>query len=1290
MQESIQQATPGVNAAFDLIGLTQLRNDPQFQGIDGSGFSIAVLDTGLDSTHPLISSHYLTGVDFVYGQNSPFDREGHGTHVAGIIGATDENIGVATDVRLIGLKVLDDDGRGTGTDIEQALQWVIDNREKYNIIAVNMSLGGGFYRSAAEANGDLRIDEVKRLEAAGVTVVSAGGNSFKNNEYPNFAAPGIYSTLVVGAVWKDGLNTNVRWGSGAIDITTGQDRLTSFSQRLDGSNTIFAPGALITSTIPGGSLDAKAGTSQASPIVAGAVALMQEAAMQFGGRLLTPAEIVEIVRSTGDSINDGDDENDNVQNTNLNFPRLNIYKAIVEIKKRFNNIAPPPNNGNAPDANGTFVGAIIGPQLDGSAVVTLVGSIGIDGTASNIGDKDVDIYKFELLSPGSVTLEVTSDPNNTKNFDSYLRLFDLAGNQLSAVDDSGSGEFSKLTYSLDKGSYYVGISGDNNRSYNGNQSASGVSGATGNYSLQFSLSNGDPNGLISGAVPVNLGNDLQPLSFQGFIGADLGKPVGTNDVDLYKIVIPDDGTLLIDIDTPFDTDYVDSYLRLFNAQGEQDIYTNTGEPVVSDDDLAYGFNLIYNEFEDEISDIVYDENSNAVGHNTDSFIGATVKRGEVYYIGVSDFDNQNYDSTNLNNRPTSGSGGSYNLTVSFANNDPNGTIKNARSFTLPFTNQRGIIGQDSIVGSNELRTVGDRDVDFFKINSPSAGILEINVDSYLYQGNANFTPVDTVALIFNANGTLLASNDDPKENEFDALLQVSIEANRDYYIAITGYGNENFDPNSSGSGAGGETGDYFLSMQVLPPSQSSSLTNDRVGNGTVETIGIAQKILAHLGEDNGFFVGDKDIDLYKFIPTTTTRVKISTSTLESFSADTFLRFFDANGQEIAKNDNIDSNTRSSSLTVNAISNTTYYIGVNGSSNQASNYNPLTGEGAASGSTGSYQLEINNAPSALNVTNFQATNSGFVVTLNGDLDTNKLNLYSGQNNPNQSADVTLVNKTNNTNIKGSIVWDNNTRSLTFVKTGGILAAGTYEATLVSGKEAIVTAVGETLDGNGDGISGDNYIGQFTITDSSNAPILTLPDFSRDRGQSVDLVINNEQKGLAIDILNPSNTRNIDFQLSYNPNLLDITGISLANNVSKSWQINSSNINNGIVSVNLSGTDPLTGGNLLVLNASVPNTATIGGSEILKFNSLTFRDGNNGVLTEGRGDFGIHQVTSLGDVNGNGRLTGLDSSFIGRVVSGIDSGFSSFANTDPLIVADVDRNNIITANDITLVSRLVVGF
>ena len=950
----LEQANFGDNPAFDLIGLTQLRNDPNFAGIDGSGFSVAVIDTGINFNHPLLIDNYSVGFDFINNDDNPDDVQGHGTHVSGIVGARDETLGVATDVQLIGLKV--GEGRSLdGNAIIQALEWVLDNHEQYNIAAVNLSFGGGFHTSELDAIGDPRIELINRLEDEGVVVVASAGNSYKDNEFPNLAAPAIYSTLAVGSVWQDETHTLFRWSSGAVDNTTGADRIVSHSQRLDADNVIFAPGALITSTVPGGELGSLGGTSQAAPHVAGAVALLQEAAFQFGGRLLSPDEIVEILRSTADIIFDGDDEDDNVINTEISYPRINIYNAVVEIRNRFQGIAPPSGNGVG-DPNGTITGAFIGPNLDGSTSHQITGIISIDGSGTQVGNTDVDIFRFEVLSPGVVTIEVDSNIDNPADFDTFLRLFDGAGNQLAFDDDGGTGLFSRLDVNLNPGTYYAGISGFNNSSYDPNLAGSGVAAATGNYSLQFNLNNNDPNGLISGAIPVNLGNDIEPLVFPGTIGTDNnGNTIGGADVDLYRIVVPDNGTLFVDIDTPFASDYVDSFLRLFDEEGNELFLASNGEPFESDDDLAFDINGNFNEFTDpNFPGLVFEDESDREffqGHDTDSFLGVLVERGAVYYIGVSDFSNQDYNATNLNNRPAIAGGGQYQLITTFVNNDLNGSITQVSSnlpLSLPITGQRQTIGTD---GDAE---VGNRDVDIFRVNSQTAGILEIDIDSHTDSSITD--PVDTVAMIFDASGNRLGVIDDI--DSLDPLLQFQIAANTDYFVAVTGFGNDNFDPFALGSGSGGDTGEYILNSRLLPLNAINSLSNNTINSDGVRDITGNDFVVGNLGEDGGLIVGANDIDLYRFVPTTSGTVDIRVGANDEFSADTFLRLFDANGNEIAFNDDENIFTRGSFLRQEVIANREYFIGINGYSPNAGNYNPLTGEGAEPGSTGSYTLAIN--------------------------------------------------------------------------------------------------------------------------------------------------------------------------------------------------------------------------------------------------------------------------------------------------------------------------------------------
>ena len=950
----VEQATFR-NAAFDLIGLTRLRNDPRFRGIDGSDVAVAVLDTGLFSAHPLLDGNYVAGFDFVDRDSVPNDPDGHGTHVAGTIGAEDPNIGVAPDVDLIGLRVL---GGNSGRPVTDALQWVLDNQQKYNIVAVNMSLGALqplFLTSEDQAPSERRAYStiIQRLENAGVTVVTAAGNDYAFAQRQGISSPAIFSTINVGSVWKDSRPRDwpTPWLGGAQDIITGADRIVSHSQRLVAPNTLFAPGALILSTIPlkANNLDGlgeNGGTSMAAPHVAGAVALLQEAAFRFAGRYLLPTEVTNILTSTADVIFDGDDEVDNVINTGAFYRRLNIYNAVSEVFDRFQ------GGGIARDPNGTIQGAFLGPRLTGAPTTPVNGTIGVDGGVTPVGNTDVDIIRFEVVSPGTVSIGVQSNPTSPDDFDSLLRLFDASGNELAFNDDNGASDFSRIDQFLNPGVYYAGLSGFSNRNYNPTVEGSGVAGATGNYSLQFSLNATDPNGLISGAVSVSLGTSRAPLVFDGIIGTDFGVPVGVADVDLFEIVVPDNGTLFIDIDTPIPSGFVDSYLRIFDA---------TGTPLrFSDDDFATDATGTTIEFQlpqtgTRPVDPAFDASGNFIGHGSDSFIAGTVTRGDVYYIGVSDFFNQDYDPNNFLNRRPAGAGGAYKLTVTFANNDLNGSIDQAiANRPLPTVGQPGIIGVDGNLTTGELSQVGDLDVDFVKINSPVAGILEVDIDAFSDSSLTN--PADTVASIFDVNGNLLASDDDT--TSLDPLLYYQIAANTDYYVAISGYGNDNFDPFLLGSGSPGDTGEYIFNSQVLPLTQLTTLSNDRLANTAVQSIAIGSTLSSTIGRDAGFVIGATDVDLYRFVPTATGRVDIRTALNDDFAADTVLRLFDARGRELAFNDDATSRTQGSLIQPSVRAGRTYFIGVSGYSDQARDYNPVTGAGTASGSQGDYALLIN--------------------------------------------------------------------------------------------------------------------------------------------------------------------------------------------------------------------------------------------------------------------------------------------------------------------------------------------
>ncbi|MBB6214533.1 serine protease AprX [Anaerosolibacter carboniphilus] len=242
-------------------------------GYTGKGVGIAILDTGVYPHYDLVrpTNRIIAFKDFINSRPQPYDDDGHGTHVAGIAagnGFSNERYkGIAPEANIIGVKVLDEEGSGTTSDIIAGIQWVIDNKEKYNIKVVNMSFG-------SPADNSHRDDPLSRAAAAavqsGLTVVVSAGNSGPNAR--TITSPGITpSVITVGAV--DDNRTS----------TYADDFVADFSSRGPTPSggikpDVVAPGVNITSLSNTGptAYVSHSGTSMASPMVAGVAALMYE------------------------------------------------------------------------------------------------------------------------------------------------------------------------------------------------------------------------------------------------------------------------------------------------------------------------------------------------------------------------------------------------------------------------------------------------------------------------------------------------------------------------------------------------------------------------------------------------------------------------------------------------------------------------------------------------------------------------------------------------------------------------------------------------------------------------------------------------------------------------------------------------------------------------------------------------------------------------------------------------------------------------------------------------------
>ncbi|MGX8797108.1 S8 family peptidase [Fusibacter sp. JL298sf-3] len=247
---------------YDLINLTQA----WAMSTGSYDVKVAVLDTGIDHNHVSLKNHVDTSLGKNFTTSNPadtMDRRGHGTHVAGTIGAYGGLSGVMQQVTLIPVKVLGDGGTGDSF-------WGI--KGIYHAVAqgadvINMSLGGGRYVQAYSDACDYAVQQ-------GVVVVAATGNDSRNSiSYPAKYA----STIAVGNIDVN----KQRWGT------------SNYGDGLE----IMAPGRNVLSTTPNNKYARYTGTSMATPHVAGIVGLMVAANPN-----ITPNEVRQILRNTAENV----------------------------------------------------------------------------------------------------------------------------------------------------------------------------------------------------------------------------------------------------------------------------------------------------------------------------------------------------------------------------------------------------------------------------------------------------------------------------------------------------------------------------------------------------------------------------------------------------------------------------------------------------------------------------------------------------------------------------------------------------------------------------------------------------------------------------------------------------------------------------------------------------------------------------------------------------------------------------------------------------------------------------
>jgi hypothetical protein len=318
---------PSLSESTAIVGATTAWS----AGFTGAGWTVAVLDTGVDRTHSFVGSRIVSeacysnaggfggatslcpgGATSSTASGSGVNCTGydgcyHGTHVAGIAAGGGASFnGVAPSAGIIAIQVFTGfpasdplcDGSPCAltytSDQIAALERVLALRTTFNISAVNMSLGGGRYgdQGLCDSDNSSRKAVIDSLRSAGIaTVISSGNNGWADS----IGAPGCISSAV------------------SVASTTKSDAVSSFSNTAP-FLTLLAPGSSITSSVPGG-FASLSGTSMAAPHVAGAWALLKQR---------TPwasvSEILTTLRNTGLMVTD--------PLSGLAFPRIRVDRAI--------------------------------------------------------------------------------------------------------------------------------------------------------------------------------------------------------------------------------------------------------------------------------------------------------------------------------------------------------------------------------------------------------------------------------------------------------------------------------------------------------------------------------------------------------------------------------------------------------------------------------------------------------------------------------------------------------------------------------------------------------------------------------------------------------------------------------------------------------------------------------------------------------------------------------------------------------------------------------------------------
>lgn len=816
------QTTPwGVKA----IGADLVHDDQ----IKGDQIKIAVLDTGISEQPDL---NVKGGVSFIEGNNSYEDDNGHGTHVAGTIAALDNGagvVGVAPNANIYAVKVLDNQGKGSYSQVIQGVEWAIQN----DMDIISMSFGGLSLSQALH-------DAIKEANDSGILIVAAAGNRGRGEETELY--PALFSEVI------------------SVGATTQNNRIASFSstgKELD----IVAPGVDILSTLNDGQFGVLSGTSMAVPHITGAAALLwsnnyaltndeiksklYEAATTMGEQEVYGHGLVNIPKALGytnielppGTVEPGDPSNGsdpsivipNFDITDIDNELLILSDQLYALQKRAY------NDGNIPLAK----------QISQKYNELLQQAKELHSTPEELNTKLPDESSTQSVESQMNSYFETKEDDFKQLINTYIQT--LASFQSRFEEDQtdeGPGEISVSAYDL-KGNNQTITAGQSatvslklaspkaridvsvyllsnpnnlvatntlyNKPADTTISYTWTSNSTtvpGEYRIKFHYpdnntddsdnywtifvqaaeppvnDNLEPNNSTATAVPASPGD-----SFSSFISS-------ANDKDYYKFIASSDGIVDISLSVPYGKDYDFSvYDRFSNRIGggnsRYNYFEQTSVSVVAGSTyyvLVEGYNGSYGPDPYNLSlgrvvllpptkptGLTASSKSNSISTRWNAVDGATIYYVKLNGVQITTTTNTSYNFTGLT------PGTLYTIEIAAANNaglSPYNSISLSTINETYESNDTKSTAYTISAGSSYVSYIShETDIDYYKFLSPGTGIMNMQLTV------PELSDFDVE--ITDASGTVVGMG--RSSTGLNETVDFSVKSGTTYYIKISGF-----------------------------------------------------------------------------------------------------------------------------------------------------------------------------------------------------------------------------------------------------------------------------------------------------------------------------------------------------------------------------------------------------------------------------------------------------------------------------------------------------------------------